>query len=79
MKSDREVFLLKETKVDNGDIGNITSNRTDVEEITVNGFQGYFVKDFDMATLVLSDGEYMIELFGPLSKEELISVAESLE
>lgn len=79
MKSDREVFLLKETKVDNGDIGNITSNRTDVEEITVNGFQGYFVKDFDMATLVLSDGEYMIELFGVLSKEELISVAESLE
>ncbi len=79
MDSDGYSLSLKQIKVDNGNIGDITSNRTDMEEITVNGFQGYFVKDFDMASLVLSDGEYMIELFGPLSKEELISLAESLE
>lgn len=36
------------------------------------------MEDFDTSSLVLSDGKYMIEIFGSLSKEELLSLAENL-
>lgn len=72
-------LLLRQSVVGNKTFGNVTSDRTEIEEVMVNDLQGYYVKDVDMASLVLSDGEYLIELLGALSKEELISVAESLE
>ncbi len=60
-------------------IGNITSIKTDMEKVKVNGFDGYYVKDNDTASLVLSDGEYLIELFGHLTKEELMLLAEKIQ
>lgn len=72
-------LILKQGREDNGNFGNVSSDSTEMEKIKINNFQGYYVKDVDMASLVLSDGEYLIQLFGEVSKKEFISLAESLE
>lgn len=60
-------------------IGNITSAKTEMEKVIVNEFVGYYVKDYDTASLVLFDEKYLIELSGSLTKEELILLAEKLQ
>ena len=76
--SKSEMLVLRQSLQENGNHGNTTSIREEMEEVKINDFQGYFVEDFDTCTLVLSDGKYMLEIFGNLSKEELLSLAEDL-
>jgi len=76
--SDDEVLFFRQNGYKDITIGNVTSAREEMEEVTVNGFEGYYVKDFDTANLILSDGEYLIQLFGAFSKEELIEIAKGL-
>lgn len=71
-------LLFRQSLQENGNLGNITSTREKMENVEVNDFHGYFVDDFDTRSLVLSDGKYMLEIFGNLSKEELLSLAENL-
>lgn len=73
-----ELLVLRQSLQENGNHGNTTSIREEMEKVQINDFQGYFVEDFDTSSLVLSDGKYMIEIFGSLSKEELLSLAENL-
>ncbi len=73
------LLLLRQNGQGESTMGNITSDKVELEEVKINGFKGYFVKDFDTANLILSDGECLIEIFGNFSKEELISLAEGLE
>lgn len=79
INSEEEMLVLRQSLLENGNLGNITSTREEMEEVEINGFHGYFVEDFDTGSLVLSDGKYMIEIFGSLSKEELLSLAENLK
>ena len=76
--SEQEMLVLRQSLQENGNHGNTTSIREEMEKVQINDFQGYFVEDFDTSSLVLSDGKYMIEIFGSLSKEELLSLAENL-
>lgn len=71
-------LVLRQSLQGNGNHGNTTSTREEMEEVVINGFQGYFVEDFDTGSLVLSDGKYMLEIFGNFSKEELLSLVEDL-
>ena len=75
----KETLLFRQNGQKETTVGNITSYKEDMEEINVNNFEGYFVKDYDTASLILSDGEYLIEIFGNFTKEELITLAEGLE
>lgn len=76
--SKEEILMFRQSLQENGNHGNVTSEREGMEEVKINDFQGYFVEDFDTGSMVLSDGTYMIELSGKFSKEELLSLAESL-
>lgn len=76
--SKEEILMFRQSLQENGNHGNVTSEREEMEEVKINDFQGYFVEDFDTGSMVLSDGTYMIELSGKFSKEELLSLAESL-
>lgn len=73
------VLFFKQGKKENGNLGNITANRKDIEEVNINGLEGYYVKDSDMANLVLSDEEYMLVFTANLSKEQFIKLAEGLQ
>lgn len=79
--SDEEgnLIIFKQGRKENKNIGNVTADRKDIEEIKVNDLEGYYVKDSDMANLVLSDEEYMLVFIGDLSKEQLIELAEGLQ
>lgn len=79
INSEGHSLVLRQSLLENGNLGNITSTREEMEEVEINDFHGYFVEDFDTGSLVLSDGKYMIEIFGSLSKEELLSLAENLK
>ncbi len=74
-----KLITFKQGRKDNKNIGNVTADRKDIEEIKVNDLEGYYVKDSDMANLVLSDEEYMLVFIGDLSKEQLIELAEGLQ
>lgn len=72
-------FIFKQGKKENGNFGNVSANRKDMEQIRVGEFEGYYVKDSDTENLVLSDEEYMLVFIGNLSKEEFLVMAESLK
>lgn len=72
-------LVLRQSLQENGNHGNTTSTREEMAEVEINDFQGYFVEDFDTSSLVLSDGKYMLEIFGGFSKEELLSLAMNLK
>lgn len=74
-----DMMLLRQSGCREGIMGNITSGFKGMDKVTVNDFMGYYVRDVDTANLVLTDGEYVIELFGNLSKKELISLAKRLQ
>lgn len=78
VNSEGEMLVLRQSLQENGNHGNTTSTREEMDEVKINDFQGYFVEDFDTCSLVLSDGKYMLEIFGNFSKEELLSLAEDL-
>ncbi len=72
-------LVLRQTELDKGNMGNVTSIREDFEEVKINSFTGYYIEDSNTHSLILSDEEYLFELSGSLSKEELLETAESLE
>ncbi|MCI9080810.1 MAG: DUF4367 domain-containing protein [Lachnospiraceae bacterium] len=76
---DGYLLLFKQNGQGEITMGNITSDREELEEVKVNGFKGFYVEDFDTASLILSDGEELIQLFGYLTKEDLLALAEGLE
>lgn len=79
MNDDNDVLLFKQNGQTDVTMGNVTSDMKELEEVNVNGFEGYYVEDYDTANLILSDGKSLIQLFGSFSKEELLELAEGLE
>lgn len=71
-------LMLRQSILENGNLGNTTSIWEKPEEVKINDFHGYFMEDSNVQSLILSNGTYMIELSGAFSKEELLSLAESL-
>lgn len=72
-------MVFRQTELDKGNLGNITSIREGFEEVKINELQGYYIEDSNTYSLILSDEKYLFELSGSLSKEELLKAAESLE
>ncbi len=79
INTEGQMFTLKQGKKDNGNLGNITANRKDMEKITIGGFEGYYVQDSDMNNLILSDEETMLLFTGDFSKKELLELAGNLK
>ncbi len=79
MNDDNDVLLFKQNGQTDVTIGNVTYIMEGVEEITVNHFTGYYMKDDNVGSLILSDEENLIELSGKMSKEELLELADGLE
>ncbi|NBH13156.1 DUF4367 domain-containing protein [Lachnospiraceae bacterium] len=77
--SEGYLLLLRQNGRGEITMGNVTSDKTELKEVNVKGFEGYYVEDCETANLILSDGEYLIEIFANLSKEELVDLAEGLE
>ena len=75
---DGNLFIFKQAKRDNGNLGNVTANRKDMEEVSVGNLTGYYVRDAESNNLVLSDEEYMLIFSGELPKEELLEIAAGL-
>ena len=50
-----------------------------MEKVTVDGFEGYFIKDSDVNNLVLSDDETMLLFTGDFSKKELLELVGDLK
>ncbi len=73
-----QAFVFNQGKKKNGNIGNVTANRKDMEEVSVGNLTGYYVHDAESSNLVLSDEEYMLVFSGELSKEELLEIAAGL-
>lgn len=73
------MLIVRQSKKDNGNIGNLTAGRKDINRIEVGDFEGYYVDDLDMSNLVLCDKEYMVVITGYLSRDEFLKLAENLQ
>lgn len=73
------MLIVQQSKKDNGNIGNLTAGRKDINRIEVGDFEGYYVDDLDMSNLVLCDKEYMVVITGYLSRDEFLKLAENLQ
>lgn len=76
--ADGNLFMFRQGRKDNKNLGNVTANRKDLEEVEVGDLAGYYVRDTDTANLVLSDEEYMLLFFGDFTKKEFIEIADGL-
>ncbi len=76
---DRSTFTFSQSMKDNGNLGNITANRKDMEQVKIGGFEGYYFKDFDNDNLILSNAEYILVFTGNFSKEEFLEMADKLQ
>ena len=72
------LLIFNQATKDNGNLGNITANRKDMEEVQVGGLEGYYVHDADTGNLILSDEKYMLVFIGDLSKAEFLELASGL-
>lgn len=79
VNSEGNILFCIQNKMNNNIMSNLTSNKIGMEAVLVNGLDGYYIEDDDAISLVLTDGSYVIELFGKFSKEELISLAKKLQ
>ncbi len=75
---EEQAFIFKQGTKDNGNLGNVTANRKDMEEAQVGGLEGYYVHDADTGNLILSDERYMLVFIGDLSKAEFLELASGL-
>ncbi|MEY8516272.1 DUF4367 domain-containing protein [Lachnospiraceae bacterium 29-84] len=73
------ILHLNQSWQEGGMLGNVTSDTKKVEDVKIKDYPGYYVSDGDINTLVFSDGIYILELSGELSKEKMIEIAESLK
>lgn len=74
-----ELLIFSQGKKYNKNLGNVTSNRTNMEKIEIDNFEGYYVEDSNAKNLVLSDDEYMLVFTGNLPREEFFKMAENLQ
>ena len=75
---DGNLLIFNQGAKDNGNLGNVTANRRDMEEVQVGGLEGYYVHDADTGNLILSDEKYMLVFIGDLSKAEFLELASGL-
>ncbi len=79
INEEENTFTFRQSMKDNGNLGNITANRKNMEQVKVGEFEGYYVKDSDNDNFILSNAEYMLVFTGNLSKEEFLAMAEGLQ
>ncbi len=72
------LFIFNQGRKDNKNLGNVTANRKEMEEVKLGDLTGFYVRDTDTANLVLSDDEYMLVFIGDFSKEEFLEIAAGL-
>lgn len=76
---EENTFTFRQSAKNNGNLGNITANRKDMEPVKVGEFEGYYFKDSDNDNLILSNVEYILAFTGNVSKEEFLEMAEKLQ
>lgn len=76
---DENTFIFKQGKKENGNFGNVSANRKDMEQVKIGGFEGYYFKDSDNDNLILSNAEYILVFTGNVSKEEFLEMADKLQ
>lgn len=74
-----KLLIIRQSKKENGNIGNLTAGRKDMDQVEVGDFEGYYVEDTDTDNLVLCDKEYMVVFTGNLPREEFLKLAEDLQ
>ena len=74
-----KLLIIRQSKKENGNIGNLTAGRKDIVQIEVGDFEGYYVEDSDTDNLVLCDKEYMVVFTGNLTREDFLKLAENLQ
>lgn len=79
VNEEEDTFTFRQSMKDNKNLGNITANRKDMEQVKVGEFEGYYVKDSDNDNFILSNAQYMLIFTGNLSKEEFLAMAEGLQ
>ena len=79
INENKQMLYFNQGWQEDGMIGNVTSNVGLRENVEVNEFVGYYMEDKDSSALVLSDGNFMIELNGQFTKERLIEIAKSIK
>ena len=51
----------------------------EIEKLDINGCDGFFVKYKDENILVWDNGDYVLELYGTLDKNELVELAKNVK
>lgn len=74
-----DLLSLKQTWQQDDTTENLTTNTEVIKDIGVNGFTGYYLKDKEVNSLILSNGVYKLVIDAKLSKEELIELVSKLE
>lgn len=76
--ADGNIFMFRQGRKDNKNLGNFTAERKELEEVKIGELEGYYLRDENLYNLVLSDEEYMLVFSGELSKEEFAVIADGL-
>lgn len=74
-----DILSLKQTWQEREYPENLTSDAKTLEEVNMNGFNGYYIEDGGIGSLIISNGVYKLVLDGAFSKDELIKLAGELE
>lgn len=76
-------ILYQQMRNDGIDNIGISSNGGEQQEVMIENFKGYFIPDNVLdkkkGNLVWKDGKYLYMIVGDLTKEELISMAETIK
>lgn len=62
-----------------GSINHINTEDVEYEKIFINSYEGVFYNKNSVNTLVFADDTYMYTIYGQISKDELIKIAESIK
>lgn len=73
------ILSLRQFWKEEEDLGKVTLDSGDMENVEVNKFTGYYVVDHDTGSFILSDGIYVVIISGNCSKEALMEITLNLK
>lgn len=77
--SNEEKYFILTQKVKKKYICRYNTEGYEIEKLDINGCDGFFVKFKDDNFLVWDNGDYVLELYGTLDKNELVELAKNVK
>ncbi len=78
-ENDNNTISIHITNADNNINSHIDTENTELENITVNGFDGVYIFKDKMSTVAWLENDKLIEIVAPVNKDEILKIANSIK